>query len=256
MVLKNLFTQKHNSTKESVEQPQEKNRKASYSLLYALFTVGLITTGYLISPFGRVDAVMVEGDTAVPEQLIIEASGITSKQTMLATVWNDTYIKNLIKGQHPKINDVSVDREGVNGILLSVKDFETVAYIDNQNRYYSVLENGDILPESQRVPRGSKPLLTNFEAGPILIQLITSLNDVSADIQTSISEINYTGTKDNPYTLSFMMNDGNRVKANVNDFAEKMSYYPNFLQELNGEKGVIDMEVGVFFTPFNKVETE
>ena len=37
-------------------------------------------------------------------------------------------------------------------------------------------------------------------------------------------------------------------------FAEKMAYYPEITAQLNGyEKGVIDMEVGTFFTPFSKM---
>lgn len=252
-MLKNILTRKKATEEPRVKQPKQNKR---YGFLYVLFTVGLLSTGYLLSPYGRVDAIMVEGDTTVPEQLIIDSSGITSKQTMLATVWNENYIEALVKAQHPKISDVAVDREGLNGILLSIIDFETIAYIDTGNLYHSVLENGDIMAEGQTVPLGNKPLLTKFESGPILLQLITSLNEVSEDIQTSISEINYTGTKENPYTISFIMNDGNHVKANVTDFSDKLAYYPKYLQDLNGQKGVIDMEVGVFFTPFSEPGSE
>ena len=44
------------------------------------------------------------------------------------------------------------------------------------------------------------------------------------------------------------------VRAIIPTFAEKMDYYPEITAQLNGfEKGVIDMEVGTFFTPFSEM---
>ena len=50
------------------------------------------------------------------------------------------------------------------------------------------------------------------------------------------------------------MDDGYEVRAIISTFAEKMAYYPEITAQLHAyEKGVIDMEVGTFFTPFSKV---
>ena len=54
--------------------------------------------------------------------------------------------------------------------------------------------------------------------------------------------------------LTVFMDDGYEVRAMISTFAEKMAYYPEITAQLHDhEKGVIDMEVGTFFTPFSKV---
>ena len=69
-----------------------------------------------------------------------------------------------------------------------------------------------------------------------------------------ISEIILDGTAEEQDSITVYMDDGFEVRAIISTFAEKMDYYPEITAQLKGyEKGVIDMEVGTFFTPFSKV---
>lgn len=240
-------TVKKNTSSENKKQHTKKNH---YLLLYTFFVLGLMGTGYLLSPYGKVNEVYIEGNTIVPEQLILEASQITKKQTVIGTLTNQQTIEAQIQGALPQIKKAEVHLQGVHDILLNVEDFTTIAYIDNGNRYQSVLENGTILLDEYTVPLGNKPLLTRFELGPVLNQFISEFRKTNEEIQNSISEIGFAGTEENPYAITLHMNDGNRVKANLNDFADKIIYYPEILEELEDKKGIIDMEVGVYFTPF------
>jgi len=45
------------------------------------------------------------------------------------------------------------------------------------------------------------------------------------------------------------MKDGNRVIGNLKDIGDKLVYYPSIAKQLNGKKGTVDMEVGIYFTP-------
>ncbi len=50
------------------------------------------------------------------------------------------------------------------------------------------------------------------------------------------------------------MDDGYEVRAIISTFSDQMAYYLEITAQLHDyEKGVIDMEVGTFFTPFSKV---
>ena len=50
------------------------------------------------------------------------------------------------------------------------------------------------------------------------------------------------------------MDDGFEIRAIMSNFAEQMTYYPDITAQLHDyEKGVIDMEVGTFFTPFSEL---
>ena len=49
------------------------------------------------------------------------------------------------------------------------------------------------------------------------------------------------------------MNDGYEVRAVIQTLAEKLNYYPSIVAQIaNLEKGVIDLEVGSYYRPFNE----
>lgn len=227
----------------------------NYLALYGSLTIGLMATGYLISPYGKVRDVYIEGESAVPDQLVLDASQITRRQTVIGTVLSEAAIAADIIAALPQVKDIQVNWQGLNDISIAVEDYETIAYLSHVNKYQSVLENGVILNDAHDLPIGNNPLLANFEQGPILNEFITAFQEVSEDVQNSISEIHYAGTKTNPYKISLYMNDGNQVLANINDFSRKIGYYPNIVKTLDGKKGVLDMEVGVFFKPFESKTT-
>lgn len=244
------------SNKEKVKAPPHKVKK-NYLVLYAGLSLGLMGMGYFISPYGKVGDLLVEGESTVPDQLIIDASTITSKQTVLGTVISEAAIEAEIINVLPQIKNITIQWSGLNDVIIEAQDYETIAYLTQDNHYQNILENGIILNEVRKIPIGNKPLLTDFEQGPILNEFIDSFTVVDKDIKNSISEIQYMGTKTNPYKISVYMNDGNQITAIITDFANKIVYYPDILQKLEGKKGVIDMEVGVYFKPFDsKIQNE
>lgn len=228
-----------------------KQTDRKYVALYACFSLGLMVTGFLISPYGKVNEIYVEGVEQIPEQLILDASKISRQQTAIGTLVSSQSVEATIISTLPKVKAVHVKREKLHDIILEVEEFETIAYLSQGDSYQSVLENGTILDEPYQVPIGNNPLLSHFEQGPMLNQFITAFRKIDEDVQNSISEITYKGTKKNPYKITLYMNDGNQLIANINDFSEKISYYPAMAQKLKEEKGTIDMEVGAFFTPFD-----
>ena len=204
-----------------------------------------------MSPYGKVGELFVEGESTIPDQLVLDASKVTSKQTVIGTLASEKAIEAAIIASLPQVKRVTVKRNGLNAIIIKVAEYQTLAYLSDNNQYQSILENGMILNEAYKFPRGNKPLLTNFEQGPILNEFITGFKKISKDVQDSISEIQYMGTKTNHYKILIYMNDGNQIIANITDIATKIAYYPDILQKLDKKKGTLDMEVGVFFTPFD-----
>ena len=75
--VKKTFWTSKNKTTEPQEQKPKQVKKSNYLFLYAFFTLGIMGTGYLLSPYGKVNEVYIEGNTMVPEQRILEASQIT-----------------------------------------------------------------------------------------------------------------------------------------------------------------------------------
>ena len=84
--------------------------------------------------------------------------------------------------------------------------------------------------------------------------MTAQLLKMDEDVYHLISEIIFAGDEKDSDSITVYMDDGFEVRAFISTFAEKMAYYPDITAQLNSyEKGVIDMEVGTFFTPFSKV---
>lgn len=240
---------KKKTSKHLSESAKTGNRQG-YFVWYGIFLIGAIGSGFLISPYGKVKDIYVEGAEAVPEQSIIDASQLTGKLTTLGAVWNDEKINAYITNALPQVKTAEVTLRGLNDVTIHVTEHETIAYVYSDGSYYNVLENGTVADTKLKVPIGNNPIITSFEMNQNLDDLLEQYLQLTVSVQNSISEIKYTGTEENPYAITVYMNDGNEVKAILPSFAEKILYYPDIVSQLGETKGTIDLEVGVYFTPF------
>lgn len=231
-------------------------KRQGYFGWYSIFLVGAIGSSFLISPYGKVKDIYVEGAEAVPEQSIIDASHITEKLTALGAVWNDEKIDAYITTTLPQVKTAEVTLRGMNDVTIHVTEHETIAYVYSGGSYYNVLENGTVADTELKVPIGNNPIITSFEMNQNLEDLLEQYMQLTDSVQNSISEIKYTGTEENPYAITVYMNDGNEVKAILPSLAEKILYYPDIVSQLGETKGTIDLEVGVYFTPFAQTTEE
>ena len=231
-------------------------KRQGYFGWYSIFLVGAIGSSFLISPYGKVKDIYVEGAEAVPEQSIIDASHITGKLTALGAVWNDEKIDAYITTTLPQVKTAEVTLRGMNDVTIHVTEHETIAYVYSGGSYYNVLENGTVADTELKVPIGNNPIITSFEMNQNLEDLLEQYMQLTDSVQNSISEIKYTGTEENPYAITVYMNDGNEVKAILPSLAEKILYYPDIVSQLGETKGTIDLEVGVYFTPFAQTTKE
>ncbi len=258
------YAEQHRLPKEQLDYWQDKlsaherkqNDRHSYLYWYLMFLTGGLAMCYLISPFGRVQEIFVEGAAYVPEQTIIDASRISGKVTALGVITNSRDIEGYISSKLPQIKEASITLGNFNDITITVQEYKTIAYVYSGKTYYSVLENGVISKDGLKVPIGNCPIITSFELNQNLNDLLKQYVQLTDTVQNSISEIKYTGTEENPYSITVYMNDGNEIKAILPTFAEKILYYPDIVSQLGATKGIVDLEVGAYFTPFSQSETE
>lgn len=234
----------------------DKQMPNPYRFFYGAFLLGLAITGFVISPYGHVQHVYVEGSEAVPEQGIIDASSISSRQTVAGILWDEERIESDITTAWPKIKVAEVSRRGLNDITLAITEYETIAYLQNENGYRSLLETGKQLSEEIPFPIGNKPILKSFEdiEEETLEELTKQLQALDDGVQNSISEIKWEERESDPPAITVYMNDGNQVRVFVKQLSEKLAYYPAMVSQLEGKKGIIDMEAGAYFVPFAEDE--
>lgn len=118
-------------------------------------------------------------------------------------------------------------------------------------KYFPILENGQTVQEPQEKADKEKVILEDFKEQDHIMATIQNYYELPKEIQSGVSQINYTPTEDNDELITIFMNDGNRVILNVSNMDQQMEYYPQVAEEMD-EKGIIDMEVGIFARPYDE----
>lgn len=211
----------------------------------------ILIMSYFISPWSKVDTVSVEGNKAVYDQTIINHSSIRGGDSIVDLLKNTETIEKNIQKQLPQVSKTKVKLAGMNDVVIQVEEYETVAYIANEAAYLRVLENGKVLDDAYNISLGNQPVLSNFKEGKALNLMIKQLSQLDTPTLNLISEIELVDDATNPLLVQAFMNNGSRVLSSIPDFSEKMPYYPQMVEAVSGQKGVFDMEVGVYFIPFS-----
>lgn len=227
-----------------------------YILIVVVNLFFILLFGYLISPFSKVGTISVEGNQDVYVQDIIDESGITKGDSLLKTKQHFVEIEEKILNEFPQVARSEITIDGLNTIIIKIKEYKTVAYLTKEEAYLKVLENGLVLDTLYSMSIGNQLVLSKFEEGDALNLMIQELKEVDERILNLISEIELAQTETNPLFIQVYMNNGNRILSNIPDFSEKILYYPKMVQAVEGKKGVFDMEAGVYFTPFIDGESE
>lgn len=241
---------------QSVEQVPDTPEMPFYKVLQRYIPIVVINLlfiavmAYFISPWSKVGTISVEGNLAVYDQTVIEESAIKGGDSLLDTLKISETSASQVTEAIPQISETQVTRSGLNDIVIQVKEFGTVAYIAQEGSYLRVLENGAVLDDAYRVSLGNQPVLSNFKQGSELNLMIEEISKLDSSILNLISEIELLEDRANPLFIQVFMNNGNRVLSSIPTFAEKIPYYPQMVAAVSGAKGVFDMEVGVYFTPF------
>ncbi|WP_239254622.1 cell division protein FtsQ/DivIB [Listeria ilorinensis] len=225
------------------------------AILIGFFAILILITLYFISPYSKVDTIYVSGNRQLTEDEVRKASGIKQGEYVFAI--NSSNVSDQLE-KNELIKKAKVEKSGINDYRITITENKTVGYEEKDGGYYDILENGVMLDNKKTsFPIGNEPLFVGFKNGQVLKDMVSQLNKLDEDIQGAISEIHLEPTDSDPEHIRLYMNDGNQVVASINSFADKMQYYPSIAAQLNeGQRGVIDMEVGSYFQSYYKQNEE
>lgn len=243
------------SMEDKLPRLKELRRKKMYRRLCTLiflFSFAIFLIVYFISPFSRIETISVVGANEVTDQAVIDASRLKSGDSLWSNFFERKKIAKKIENQLEQVKSATLQFDGLNSFKIAVKEYKTVAYLAKDNEYHNILENGKIVKESRKVSIGNPPIFVDFKEGPALDEMILQYSQLSTNIKNSISEIQFTQSDSDDYLITLNMNDGNQVVASIPSFAEQMAYYPDTVKKIDGQKGIINMEVGIFFKPFEE----
>ncbi|MCF3942516.1 cell division protein FtsQ/DivIB [Oceanobacillus alkalisoli] len=251
---KNIVSIEDRIPKLKEARKKKANRRLVFYMTIFFFLISIII--YLQSPLSEVKQVTVQNNAFVPDEEIVEISGLSEKQNIWAIDF--AAVEETLEN-NPIIDTVTVDRKLPSTVAITVQEKEIIGILETEEgTYLPVLESGELLEmvEYQSFT-GEAPLLIGFTDQEYLAKAANELNKLPKDILDLISEMYWQPTEDNKNNVLFYMNDGFIVQSSIRDFADGMTIYPSVVSQLDPEvKGVIHMGVGVYFEAFDAEDEE
>lgn len=125
------------------EQRKQKANRRLISFIMLFFIMVLIIV-YLQTPISKVSTISVTGNENVSKKEIIDLSDINSGDTEF---WSLDKQKTEKKIQQNKlVKKAEISKSLPNKINIAIEEYKAIAYLEKDDVYYEVLENGSVLP--------------------------------------------------------------------------------------------------------------
>jgi len=233
---------------------EQRRKRANRRLIILLFFFFLFVCGfiYIQSPLSRVGELTIDGNHFASKEKIVKASKLTNKSIVL-NMKKSTLEHRIL--QVPEVKKVKIDMKFPNHIIIKVEEYRQIGFLYIEGQAKPLLENGHVTRITSDMTTQPGPVLKSFDKDKPLQMTIKELKAMPDEIRQLISEIIYSPKNTDPYSIIAFMNDGNEVHATLRTFAEKMVYYPDLVKQLQPEeKGIVDLEVGVFFKSYQSIK--
>lgn len=234
---------------------RDKKLRKRLLILVVIFLVPLLGSLYYISPLSKVSAVVVAENPLTPKEALIESSQIVENERLWPQFFARQRIATAIEKANPRVKKATITLQQWNQLHLHVEEYSESAYLVKGNDYLPILENGTILQEPRKEVTKGRVIVENFTDETLILETLKQYKELPEEIQDAISQITYAPSKNNEELLTIFMNDGNQVIVGISKLADHMKYYLQVAKEMS-EKGVIDMEVGIYSYPYPSNETE
>lgn len=236
----------------TLRENRRKRTNFKFIFLTTLFLLILFLLLYFQSSYSEIKTVNISGDALVDRTFYEEASGLQKGDSMWSFKPKD--IEEKIKEVN-WVKSVTVKREWLTKVQIEIKEYQKVAYISKDNKFYPMLENGVVFNDGNDLLPIDAPIFLQFENEASRKRLLKELAKLDSEVLALISQINATPTDADPYAITLYMNDGYEVRAEITSLAKKLNYYPSIVAQIESEeayeKGIIDIEVGSYYRPYS-----
>lgn len=233
----------------SMRKKRRKKTNRKFVMIILVFVVVLLILLYFQSQASKIDTIKLTGTVLHDKEFYLKQAGLTTGESMWGFKESDAEKRlESVEG----VEEASVKRKWFREVTISIKEWRPIAWVDQKGQYSFILENGDIFKPNHE-PAADIPIVTGFEEDSTREILSSQLLELDDTVYQLVSEIREPSDSDGDRVILYM-NDGFEVHASLSTMADKLSYYPDIVNQLNGsEKGVIDVEVGTYFTPYSKL---
>lgn len=235
--------------KQAKKQPGElpKGKPQLFATYLILFLLMIIFIGMSL-PIGRANKIITKGNVHAPSKGIIAATGIHPTDKKKAIKEQSSKIVSRVLEIDPYIKNIEFDYDDWRGLNINVTESVLVGKIEIDQKIYGILSNGAIIETEEADNINQMPWLVDF-TNESLQSLGKNMSQISPELLMQMDTIYHSNNPDKPHVIEVLMVDGNIIRASLATFAEKVQYYPQMVQQTNGQKGLFNLEVGAYFTP-------
>jgi cell division protein FtsQ len=233
----------------TLRERRKKRTNRKFVALLFIFLVLLAALIYSQTEYSKIQDINVSGAKLYEKAEYQKLSGLAIGDSMWS--FSESEIEKKLN-ELEWVEQSSVNKKWLTGVEISIQEFERIGYLDKSNSYQMVLSNGFALEKPVNSIEG--PIFINFDDAETRLKLVGQLTQVDSEVFNLISQVILSSSEEEATFVTLFMTDGNEVKCILSSLAEKLNYYPSVAAQLEeGEKGVIDMEVGIFFRSYDDV---
>ncbi len=234
----------------TLKKRRKKRTNRKFIVLILLFFIVLAVLLYFQSPYSNINKITVNGAKLVDNEHYVETSTLALGKSMWGFKIED--VENLLL-KDKWVKEAHVKRNWLRGVTIDVKEWKKVAHLAGDGTYYPLLENGERFEQKGNVTPIDAPVFIGITGEKTIKKLVAQLAQLKPEVLALISQVNTNSNDTNPNAVKLYMNDGYEVRAIIQTLADKLNYYPSIVAQIaNLEKGVIDLEVGSYYRPFNE----
>lgn len=246
----NHTTMTGNKPDQKSYKPVSKNKRHPvWTLLILIFSVILFWTIYLISPLAKVQSIVVTGIRQTSESELTTQMGIIPQESIWQVLASQSKINKQVTSTLPKVSSLKLLVQGINTLVVEVIENPAVGRYASQGKYFEILADATSIEVPSLQTSQDYPLLKDFTDQRKVETLAKQLAIVEPNVLAMVGEITYSKSVINTNAIRIDMKDGRVVKADLTNLGSKLNYYPQIQKEIANKSGIIDMEIGVYFTP-------
>ncbi len=204
--------------------------------IFVVFVFVLLFSHMIKKPIKNI---IILGNDIVGDEEIIETAKISNYPSFIRTSGHSV-CKKIKKLDF--IKDCKVSKKWNYVFEINVTEYRILYKIRSTNEY--VLEDNKNINLSEDI--NGIPLLINYITDEIAEKLNEKLLEVSSDVLSKVSEIEYSPTDYDDKRFILYMSDGNMVYITLPK-AENLNKYNDIKKELEGKKGILYLDSGNYF---------
>ncbi|MCF6410472.1 cell division protein FtsQ/DivIB [Pseudalkalibacillus salsuginis] len=236
---------------------QQRKQKANRRMIFyiSFFFILILIIVYFQSPLSNVKTIEIKGNQLIPEDRILSQLDFSTDTSYWSVdpVHVESQVRKIVQ-----VKSVEVDKVLPNKVIITVTEYDKVAFLENDGKYLPLLQNGEPMPQvSKDTVPSNAPILVKWEDEDAIKLMAEELTKLSESVRLRISELHHTPLENDSQHITLYMNDGYEVQSRIPNFAEYMQYYPSIVDKLDGNlDGVIYMSKSPRFEAFDTGEEE